>query len=246
MPTPLTSDYLEDYKAALEEMKRTENQSYLLDVRDRHILGVMADVQDWMKGHIQLFEGELLDASGKARSPSAEQLLAKSTAALAEADRYRFLLTNLLEALKRGESAAEIIERYNDIGLTAIAVPADRLTSARSGVMPVPKPLPVFPYKPASAIGFVIYSLGRFCVSLIKMAVGLAKAISDHVKIKFKPVTGVSGLFPHLSFEVEWPWEWELHAEVKISEAYEAIGAIFSYHAPPSPSETLYPNRGRN
>jgi hypothetical protein len=45
----------------------------------------------------------------------AEEVLAKAMPSMAEANRYQFLLTNLIEGLKRGEAPSRIVERYDDI-----------------------------------------------------------------------------------------------------------------------------------
>lgn len=63
----------------------------------------------------------------------------------------------------------------------------------------MPKPASGFqqlgPIKPAGAIRLMLSGLASFCSSLITVAIIVTKEVSDHLKIKLKPIMGTAGFF---------------------------------------------------
>ena len=189
------------------------------DNGDRHLVSVAKNMQAWATGEVK----GLTDARGM-KLP-AEQVLAKTMAALTEADRHQFLLINLLEGLKRGETPAKMVEKYNEIGLIDIPIEPVEPPAYR-GVMPGPQTVDTqhLPVKPVGMIRRMLNNLASMCGQLIKIAIVAAKAISDHVKIKFKPVVGSAAFLPSLSFLLE-P---EVEGEVSIGECFDGLEALFN------------------
>jgi hypothetical protein len=216
MSTVINADYWELMRESMQKMQSSPSEFYVDPAAvDRHLASLSKELQAWAKGVLQ----GVTDATNQ-RKLTAEQVLTKAMTALAEADRQQFLLTNLLEGLKRGERPSKMIENYNDIGLTNLQIepPAYR------GVMPSSRPVDPqhAPIKPAGLIRTMLDALASMCAQLIKIAIVAARAISDRVKIKFKPVVGASGFLPSLHFLVD-P---ELELEVKLGGCFEGLEAV--------------------
>jgi hypothetical protein len=187
---------------------------------DRHLASVSKDMQLWANRVVTGFTD-----IAKAKMLKAEQVLTKAMSALTDADRYQFLLTNLIEGLKRGDTPSKMIERYNEIGLTEIQIEPPN----PSGVMPNPPAIDPQhpPMKPVGMIRRMLNGLASICAPLIKIAITVAKAISEHVKFKFKPIMGTTGFLPSLSFLLE-P---EIEGEIKLGECFEGLGALLDRFA---------------
>jgi hypothetical protein len=192
------------------------------DNGDRHLVSLAKYMQAWATREVKA----LSEAKGK--QLPAEQVLAQTMAALTEADRHQFLLINLLEGLKRGEPPAKMVEKYNEIGLVNIPIEPVEPPAYR-GVMPTPQTVDAQhpPVKPVGMIRRMLNKLASICGELIKIAIVAAKAISDHVKVKFKPVVGSAAFLPSLSFLLE-P---EVEGEVSIGDCFEGLEALFSRFA---------------
>jgi hypothetical protein len=136
---------------------------------------------------------------------------------IGEAERHQFVLTNMLEALKKGEPLASVIVRYNEIGLTDIE-PEPALQPA--------EPLQLQPMapaeKPAGLIRRLMRGLASLCEALIRNAILAAKAVSDRLKIKINPIVGATAGLPTLEFEFEY------EAEFNVGEAWDVLRAILS------------------
>ena len=213
MPTPLTQDYLDLVVDGTNKMRDTPSE-YYIDPKavDRHLTGVSEEIIYWANGVVN----EL--SATKLKSITAEQLLTKAMWALTEADRYQFLLKNLLEGLKNGRTPSDMIEQYNQVGLTNIHIPAP----IAHGVMPAQ----TSPVKPVSKIRSMLNYLARICGQLIKIAIVAAKAISDHLKAKFevKPIVGATGFLPTVSFQIEFK---ALEGEIVVGECFDLLQAVF-------------------
>ena len=220
MPSSIKPDDWKLVEESVSNMQSYQSTFHIdTDTGDRSIVRVAKNMQAWATTEVN----GLIDA--KVKYPSAEQLLTRAMAALTEADRHQFLLINLLEGLKRGETPAKIIEKYNEIGL--IDIPVEPPTYR--GVMPGPQTADAQhpPLKPVFLIRKMMNVLASMCGQLIKIAILAAKAIADRVKIKFKPVVGTAAFLPSLSFLLE-P---EVEGEVSVGECFEGLEALFSRFA---------------
>jgi hypothetical protein len=222
MPTSLTQDYIDLVVETTNRMKNTPSE-YYVDPKsiDRHLNSIVKDISGWANGVVnELSEKQI-------KQISAEQLLAKAMSSLNEADRYQFLLTNLLEGLKHGRTPSDMIDQYNQVGLTSVQIDPPLLPAQPTyGVMPDLSPSPDGQLKPATAIRRMFKCLGWICGELIKIAISAAKAISDHLKAKFKisPIVGAAAFLPSLSFQIEFM---EIEGEIPGGECFDALQAVF-------------------
>jgi hypothetical protein len=121
----------------------------------------------------------------------------KGLKALDKIDKERFLIENLLEAVKRGESLKDTLKKYNYLGLTNINVDHGP---------------DVPPAMPPSSMGAGVL-LRRFSDRLKKLATKVAQGVVHAMKaipkfVGMKPSIGVAGPFPTLSFQISLEVEW--------------------------------------
>jgi hypothetical protein len=124
----------------------------------------------------------------------------KALAGLSKVEAKRFVLQNLLEAIKAGIGSetinvTTILQRYNHLGLTTIDFDSDKTKTQQ------------YQTDGANTEGF-----GKFIQGLLKkafkMALTLMEIIKNAVKkvfgsIGIKPIIGATGAFPSLSFQIE-------------------------------------------
>ena len=209
MPTSLTLEYYEMMHDTMLQME-TAKSEFNVDPKaiDRHLAGLANNLQTWANGVVAGFYGIT-----KGTTATAEQVLAQAMMGLSDAERHQFLLTNFLEGLKRGESPARLVNRYNDIGLANIEVPARPVAQTSTVEATVTQ------VKPAGIILKMMNGLASICAPLIKMALIVAKPIFERLKIKFQLIIGTMAGLPSLHFLLE--------GELKISESFEFLGALF-------------------
>jgi hypothetical protein len=221
MSTVINAEYWDIYNRTVGDMQNAPSEFDVDSERvDRHLAGVSKDIHDWANRTVIGFT-----EIGRTKKLHAEEILTKAMSSLTEAERYQFLLNNLIEGLKHGDTPLRMIERYNEIGLTDIPIePPVR----GGGVMPNPQITPPqSASKPVRFIRKIFNGLASICGHFIKIAIAMAQAISEHVKIKFKPVVGSTSFLPSLSFLLE-P---ELEGEIKVSACFEGVQAIVNRFA---------------
>jgi len=147
--------------------------------------------------------------------PEPAVILKKALASLSKVDERRFVLTNLLEAFKRGENVVKTLRKYRELGYTGVDVDA---------VNPYkPDPNSAFENSAENSsfkrdLGVYVQRLGKklnkFALALMQVVVNAMKAIPMFVGVK--PSIGMVGPVPSLSFELE-------GEAVNLSELFEVL-----------------------
>ena len=135
-----------------------------------------------------------------AQSPIAAAQAAISAFGRAEAK--AFVLSNLLEQLKRGDKAPEVLERFQRIGL------------AEAPPTPAPSVIPT---------GGIVQRLGRSLAKAGNAILGILINAIKHVpalaKLKIKPIIGFSGVFPTVAVQLD------IEADsISIAELFRVLG----------------------
>jgi hypothetical protein len=129
--------------------------------------------------------------------PDAEIVLRKGLAAMNRIERFRWLVENLLEAVKRDDSLNNSLKRYGSLGLL----------DECAGSLPEEKKNSPWPWNPGTGrfLGKLWDRLQRVALTVMELVVNAIKVIPKLVALKPKPSIGVSGPFPtfSLSFELE-------------------------------------------
>jgi hypothetical protein len=147
--------------------------------------------------HQKLLTG-IVESLKKVEKPEPASVFQKGLTALADLEKERYLLENLLEAVKRGESFRNVLERYNNLKLTDYQitnVPRENTTSTKSNTLP----------SSSSGAGNLLRQLlGRLkkvSLKIMQLLVNVLKVIPKFMSIK--PSIGFSGPFPTLSFQLD-------------------------------------------
>lgn len=131
-----------------------------------------------------------------------EKLLSTALSAIDSLDEKRFLLTNLLESLKKGESYHATLKRFNNLGVTNIPVQEpeeagkEKTRGHGSGIIAAVRKIKQFTQAVYQVVLNAIRSLPRF--------------------MELKPRIGISGVVPTVSFELD-------AAGVTVQELYELM-----------------------
>jgi hypothetical protein len=169
--------------------------------------------------------GIVAEIAREDRSPKA--VLARTLHALGRTEAKHFVLQNLLEQLKRGERTEDALRRFAALGLaesppssgtTVLAEPAtaaapDAANPAAAASVaeggaeapdqsPAARPAPVEPGR-GGILQCVLGALKRAAYTLGGIAVNAAKHIPALLKLKPKPIIGITGAFPSLSFQFD-------------------------------------------
>jgi hypothetical protein len=140
--------------------------------------------------------------------------LGKTMEALSEADRKRFVLTNVLEQLKTGKRLSNIIHDFNGIGLTDIAIAQQQPAPAAQTTVAEP---------PARFVRKLISRVASICRPLIVRAIAIVRAISERINIKIQPVIGTAGVaaipWPTLAFS----FDFDLQKNITGKEVFDVI-----------------------
>jgi hypothetical protein len=131
----------------------------------------------------------------KLEKPEAELVLRRTLTALNRIERVRFLLENLLEAVKRDQSLQNCLLLYKDLGLIEVQVPKATEDTRAS------------PWRSSVGAGKVLRALwGRLrqvATTVMEIAINAIKVIPKLVALKPKPSIGLSGPFPTFSLQFE-------------------------------------------
>jgi hypothetical protein len=168
-----------------QDIDVSENQSQraLLDHHQRLLQGIVESLKQ---------EEKLEPAS----------VFQRGLTALSDIEKERFLLENLLEAVKRGESFRNMLERYNTLKLTDYEI----ANLPRESPAPT-KPNIQSPVLPSSSIGAgsllrqLLGRLKKVSLKIMQLLVNALRVIPKFMSIK--PSIGFSGPFPSLSFQLD-------------------------------------------
>lgn len=119
------------------------------------------------------------------------EILARGFESLGKVEARQFVIHNILESVKRGESLDGTLRRFNDLGLTDIQLPSHDSESMGSG-------------RGEKTGRFLMRIMGftkEFTHALYEIILNAIKAIPQFVAIR--PSVGLVGVFPSLTFELE-------------------------------------------
>jgi hypothetical protein len=164
-------------KAALSVSESPSNR-VLLEKFDEMVRGVLESV--------------------KREVAEAEAILKGGLHALEKVEEFRFLLDNVIEAVKRNDSLHNTLKRYEELGLIPQACLAD-----------VPDEKPESPWRWNRNAGPFLRKLWhrvrKVALIVMEIVVNAIKVIPKFASLKLKPSIGVAGAFPtfHLQFELD-------------------------------------------
>jgi len=166
-------------------------------------------VQARQKTNLGPFDDALQQSATRIRetlsaAPSnAEQVFKLAMGSLKEADLNRFVIENVLEALKRGEPCPTVLKRFSELGL-----PVPQNQAAQTPLQPIT------PFQATMALLERKSIWERLTTSVAQIAVNAIKTVPKWVEIE--PEIGFVGCFPKLSF----------HLKAKGMTAYEFFEAL--------------------
>lgn len=179
------------------EKNTDNNNSYLLknNIRDLELFVVKnqkriaeSEIQD-IDIDLQNKYEEIFNQLSEVESDKPEKIIKIALDSVDSLERQQFVLSNLLEAIKKGENYNNVISRYNEIGLTNINIS-----------QPVTEPQNI-PNNIGSSLWDSMRSVKNIAVTLYKIIVNSIKSIPKFIELK--PRVGLSGMFPTISFEIE-------------------------------------------
>jgi hypothetical protein len=119
------------------------------------------------------------------------EVLARGFEALGEVEARQFVIQNILESVKRGESLNATLRKFNELGLTDLPLPLSDFESRGAG-------------RREKSGGLLMTIMGwtkNFTHALLAIIINAIRSIPEFVAIK--PSVGVVGAFPSLTFELE-------------------------------------------
>jgi hypothetical protein len=109
---------------------------------------------------------------------------------------FRFVLENLLEAVKRGESLQDSLKNYNYVGVLKNQSAAKFKDDVHNS-----------PYQSNADSGWFVRSLWKavkkVALKVMEIMTHAIKAVPKWVTLKPKPSIGLAGAFPTFSLEIE-------------------------------------------
>jgi hypothetical protein len=158
-------------------------------------------VKEALQNDLDYLLDEIIQDVSPTGTPDPRAIMNKALAGLSKVEAKSFVLQNLLEAIKKGIGSESInvttiLQGYNRLGLTTID-------------LGFPVETKILQYE---ADGANIEGFGKFIRGLLKkvfkIALTLIEIIKNAVKKVFgsvgiKPIIGVTGVFPSLSFQLE-------------------------------------------
>jgi hypothetical protein len=134
----------------------------------------------------------------KVEKPDPEVVLRKGLVALNRMHQFRWLVENLLEAVKRDDSMNNSLMRFASLGL---------IDAASSSNLMEEKRLSPWPFNPGSGrfLSKLWDRLQRVALIVMELLINAIKVIPKLIALKPKPSIGLAGPFPtfSLSFELE-------------------------------------------
>jgi hypothetical protein len=129
-------------------------------------------------------------------TPDPKAILNKALVGLSKVEERRFVLQNLLEAIKAADgniNVTQTLQRYKDLGLTTIEFDPSKTEQ--------------YQIDGTNTKGF-----GKFLLDLLKKAAKMGLTLMEIIKnaakkvfgsVGIKPIIGVTGAFPSISFQLE-------------------------------------------
>jgi hypothetical protein len=135
-----------------------------------------------------LFE-KILEEIKAHRDYNPEKQLSVALSAIDKLDKKQFILSNLLEQLKKGEDYYKILERFNKLGLSDIKIPnkKDRNENIKGR---------------GRAILDSIKSSGGIKKTLYQLVINFITSIPSFIKLKPR-IVFTAGFIPSISFDIE-------------------------------------------
>jgi len=145
---------------------------------------------------------QIVEDFKKEEKPEPASVFQKGLRALSNIEKERFLVENLLEDIKRGESFRNILERYNTLNLSNFEttnIPRENATTTRSRNQVTTLP-------PSSAgagdlLQQLLERLKKVAIKVMQLLINAMKVIPKFVSVK--PIVGFSGPFPTFSFQLD-------------------------------------------
>lgn len=129
--------------------------------------------------------------------PDPESIFKKALSALSEIDQERFLLENLLEAVKQQKRSLNgVLQTYHALGLTDIDA-----NQINEGERVTGTDVPGSSVGSGKLLGRMLGTLKKIAIKTIQLCINAMKAIPRFVGIR--PSIGFSGPFPTFSIEFE-------------------------------------------
>lgn len=184
-PTPSgeeTSDRKQYWLAALRSRQRLEKAiEGRVETTTTIQQAVVDDQHDFLKEVLSL-----LDMDG---GSDPKQLLQQGLQAMEQIQARAFVLQNMLEAVKRGESLTRVTGRFHRLGL--IKVDPQQL---------VPKPA-AGRKENGKLLSKLLASLRKVAAFVIEFIVNVLKAAPEFIEVE--PIVGTVGLVPSVSFNLK-------------------------------------------
>ena len=139
-------------------------------------------------------------------------LFERSLRSLDRLERFRFVIDNLLETVKRDDSLNNILQTYYDVGLIT--------RRANDPTLPTEKRVNPWPWNRSAGdfLRKIMRGLKKLALTLFEILVNALKAIPRLAEIEIRPNVGISGPFPTIQFD------FDLKAKgITIHELFEAL-----------------------
>lgn len=182
------------YHDRLQDLKRNRDQNKL-DLKDAQAL------EDTPQVHIIILEqydylinGLIESLTFQTLTP--ELVFKNGLTGLRSIEQFRFLLDNLLEAVKRDDSLQNSLLRYKDLGLTDFTPPPNVVEETRQSPWPSM-------WGAGRVLKKILKGLGNAALTVMEMVADAINLIPQLVAVKPKAVIGVTGPFPTFSLQVE-------------------------------------------
>jgi hypothetical protein len=184
------------YHDRLQQLKLNQAQTEALGAE---LVGLGAELVDSRRILLEQYKamiGEVIE-SLTIEKPDPELVLQRGLKALYRIEQFRFLLGNLLEAVKRDESLKNSLIHYKSLGLTDFT-PPQSFTQEEEKKSPWPSN--------AGAGRFLRKlweQLRKAALTIMEIVLNAIKLVPKLVSIKPQPSIGLSGPFPTFSLEFD-------------------------------------------
>jgi hypothetical protein len=182
--------FLHSYGDALDHLKLIQAETVLEAENDAPSPHVHTELTKQFKSMV----GSLIKDLSMEK-PEAEVVFKRALAAMNRIERQRFLLENLLEAVKRDESLQNSLGNYGRLGLLDFGFPNTTEEKRQS------------PWASNHGAGRLLRTLWdrlrQVAITVMEIAINAIKAVPKLVAIKPKPSIGLSGPFPTFSLQFE-------------------------------------------
>jgi hypothetical protein len=138
----------------------------------------------------------------KEEKPDPATIFQQGLTALSDVEKERFILENLLEAVKRGESFSNMLGRFNALKLTNYeisTIPPEIITTTESNNQGVTN------LTSSKGTGRLLEKLldrlKKFALKIMQLLINAMKMLPKFISIQ--PIVGFAGPFPTFSFQLD-------------------------------------------